>query len=178
MCKFGQIQINPESLNIENLHYIPSILKCFNKYSKYLHDDFTSNDGIEYILHSIPYLWAVCDYNNNFMGFVSLDNFTGNKYKSFCAELTTCFHPKAWGVFTRYSAKIFLKKCFDQFGLYKIKALIFPDNYRVKTLLKSAGFEYETTLPKDTVRNNKLQDIEVYSIYRSYYYKNEVNNYD
>ena len=178
MCKFKQIYINPKSLNIENLHYIPKILQCYKKYSKYLHDDFTTDEGIDYIMYSIPYLWAICDFEENFMGFVSLDNFTGNGYQNFCAELTTCFHHIAWGNFTRYSAKIFLKKCFDDFGLYKIKALTFPDNHRVKNLLKSAGFEYETTLPKDTVRNGKLQDIEVYSIYRNYYYKDEVNYYD
>ena len=68
------------------------------------------------------------------------------------------------------SAKIFLKKCFDEFGLYKIKSQIFPDNFRIKTLLKYSGFEHEATLPKETIRARKPQDIEIYSLYRKYYY--------
>ena len=172
MCMF--LQINP----FQNLHYIPKILQCYKKYSKYLHDDFSTNDGIEFILYSMPYLWAVCDTRKNFMGFVSLDNFTGNSSKFFCADITTCFNKEAWGSFTKYSAKFFLKKCFDKFGFYKIRAEIFPDNNRVKTLLKSAGFNYEATLPNETLRNGKLQNIDVYSVTRDYYYKKEVNYYE
>jgi RimJ/RimL family protein N-acetyltransferase len=174
MCLFLQIKY----LSLKNLHYIKEILLCYKKYSKYLHDDFMTNDGIEYVMYSIPYLWVICDINKNFMGFASLDNFVGNASSNFSAEITTCFHRRAWGIFTKYSAKLFLKKCFDEFGLYKIKAQIFPDNFRVISLLKSAGFEYETTLPSDTLRNGKLQDIDIYSIKRSYYYKNEENYYD
>ena len=105
------------------------------------------------------------------MGFVFLDNFVGNKEQMFSAEITTCFDKKAWGNFTRYCAKFFLKMCFDNFGLYKIKAQIYPDNFRVRNFLKSCGFEYETTLKNETLRAGKPQDIEVYALYRSYYYK-------
>ena len=105
------------------------------------------------------------------MGFVFLDNFIGNDKKLYSAEITTCFDKKAWGSFTRYSAKIFLKKAFDEFGLYKIKAQIYPDNFRVRNYLKDCGFQYETTLKNETVRLGKPQDIEVYGLYRSYYYK-------
>ena len=174
MCKFLQIKC----ISLKNLHYISEILKCYKKYSKYLHDDFVTNEGIEYVLYSMPYLWAVCDFSGNFMGFVSLDNFIGNGFSNFSAEITTCFHRRAWGSFTKYSAKFFLKKCFDEFKLYKIKAQVFPDNFRVISLLKSAGFEYETTLPSETLRSGKLQDIDVYSIKKSYYYNNEENYYD
>ena len=174
MCMFLQIK----QLSFKNLHYIEEIISCYKKYSKYLHDDFTTNDGIEYVVYSIPYLWVINDIHGNFMGFVSLDNFLENESSSFSAEITTCFHRRAWGSFTKYSAKIFLKKCFDELGLYKIKAQVFPDNYRVISLLKSAGFEYETTLPSETLRNGKLQNIDIYSVKRSYYYKNEENYYD
>lgn len=169
MCVFKQIKTIPD----ENFCYIPEILKCFNKFSKFLHDDFTKNDGVAYITNALPYLWTICDVKNHFMGFVILDNFTGNYNQKFSAEISVCFHPKAWGSYTRYCAKIFLKKCFDEFGLYKIKAQIFPDNYRVKRLLKSAGFKPEAIIPNETVRNGKVQNIEMYAIYRNYYYKNE-----
>ena len=104
------------------------------------------------------------------------ENFVGNGETAFSAELTTCFEREAWGSFTRYCAKIFLKKCFDEIGLHKIRASIYPDNFRVSTLLKSAGFVYEATLPQETMRGGKLQDIDVYALYRDYYYKNEVKN--
>jgi RimJ/RimL family protein N-acetyltransferase len=103
------------------------------------------------------------------MGFVFLDNFVGGEKYLYSAELTTCFDKKAWGDFTRYCAKIFLKKCFDKFGFYKIKAQIYPDNFRVKNLLKDAGFEYESTLYNETLRVGNPQDIAVYALYRTYY---------
>ncbi|MDE6137953.1 MAG: GNAT family N-acetyltransferase [Candidatus Gastranaerophilales bacterium] len=165
MCKFIQI-LSPSSL----LHYIPFVERCFRKYSKYFQDDFIQNNCLN--LESIcPNFWIILDYSNNFMGFVYLDNFIGSNEKLFSAELTTCFDKKAWGIYTRYSAKIFLKKCFDEFGLFKIKAQIYPDNFRIRNLLKDCGFEYESTLKNETLRNGKPQDIEVYSLYRDYYYK-------
>jgi RimJ/RimL family protein N-acetyltransferase len=53
--------------------------------------------------------------------------------------------------------------------LFKIKAQIYPDNFRVKNLLKDAGFNYESTLINETLRAGKLQNIEVYSLYKTYY---------
>lgn len=175
MCKFHQIIYNPRLNLFHNLHYIPEIKACYLKYAKYLHDDYANEDFYTYLEETSPCIWAITDYHNQFMGFVSLDNFTGSKTQNYSAEVLTCFEKKAWGNFTRYSAKFFFKKCFDEFGFYKIKALIYPDNHRISTLLKFAGFQYETTLPKETVRLGKLQDIDQYSIYRTYYYK-EVNN--
>lgn len=172
MCRFKQLILNPLC---SNLHYIPDIISCYNKYAGYLQDDYAKNYGTD-IFNSCPNFWVVTNFSDEFMGFVFLDNFTGNGKTNFSAEITVCFDKKAWGNFIRYSAKFFLKKCFDTFGFYKIKALIFPDNFRVKTLLKQSGFEYETTLPDETLRNGKTQNIEIYSIKRTYYYKNEVNN--
>ena len=47
----------------------------------------------------------------------------------------------------------------------KIKALVYPENFRVKTLLKLTGFEKEALLKNETLRKGKLQDIEVYSLF-------------
>ena len=168
MCKFLKVKDSFKLLSL--LHYIPSVEKCYRKYSKYFQDDFSKDTGLS--LNGIyPNFWIILDYSDNFMGFVFLDNFVGIRGNLFSAELTTCFDRKAWGSFTRYSAKIFLKKCFDEFGLFKIKAQIYPDNFRIRNLLKDCGFEYESTLKNETLRNGKPQDIEVYSLYRNYYYK-------
>lgn len=157
-----------------NLQYIPNIKNCIRSYYKFLIDDFSKNcisDIYSFVESISPYFWVITDYDDTFMGFVFLDNFTGNENKLYSAELTTCFERGAWGVFTRFAAKIFLKKCFDELGLVKIKAQIYPDNFRVKTLLKSSGFTYETTLLNETLRLGKPQNIDIYAIYRDYYYK-------
>lgn len=173
MCKFRRLVFNTLSGSSLDLHYIPLIQKCWAKYSKYIQDDFSSLEDNNSILHLFDNVmfWVVLDYEENFMGFVFLDNFVGNKNKLYSAEITTCFDKKAWGSFTRYSAKFFLKMCFDELGLYKIRAQIYPDNFRVKNFLKDCGFIYESTLKNETLRGGKPQDIEIYALYRSYYYK-------
>jgi RimJ/RimL family protein N-acetyltransferase len=42
--------------------------------------------------------------------------------------------------------------------------LRFCPNFKVKTLLKKSGFKKEAILKAETIKNAKLQDIEVYSI--------------
>ena len=174
MAEFLQISHKP-SISRTFLRSFIRILNCFRKYSKYLCDDFAP-DAYEFIISKIPYLWAIYTEDDKFAGFVFLDNFVGNGQTVFSAELTTCFEREAWGNFTKNCAKFFLKKCFQELGLHKIRASIYPDNFRVSTLLKSAGFVYEATLPQETIRNGKVQDIDVYALYKSYYYKNEVKN--
>lgn len=166
MCKF--IQLTTNNL-FTNLHYIPLIWENYTKYFKYLQDDFSDNDIniLSLVEKTVPYFWIIIDNKNQYMGFVFLDNFVGNNNALYSAELTTCFEKHAWGDFTKYSAKIFLEKCFKDFGFKKIKALIFPDNFRVKTLLKVSGFNYETTLKSETLRGGKPQDIEIYSLYKT-----------
>ena len=167
MCKFVQVIYKP-SLNLFlNLHYIPDIQRCYSQYSKYLQDDFAKfNENIcFYLEQTFPFFWVVLDNNDDFMGFVALENPCGDEKTLYCAELLTCLDKKAWGSFSRYGAKVFLKKCFEELGIYKIKALVFPDNFRVSTLLKTSGFRYETTLKAETLRMGKPQDIDVYAVY-------------
>ncbi len=166
MCKFIQLTSSDD----QPLHCIPMVEKLFIKYFRYIQDDFSCVDDIKkYIYSTAPFFWIILDYEDNFMGFVYLDNIVGNSDSIYSAELTTAFVPEAWGDFTRYSAKIFLKKCFDEFGLQKITANIYPENFRVKNLLKDAGFVYESTLKNATLRFGKMQDIDIYALYRNYY---------
>lgn len=175
MCKFVNLIKKSGTIDSPILHYVPLIEKCWLKYSKYIQDDFsflTNETSIRNFILRNPFFWVILDYEEHFMGFVFLDNFIGSKNKLYSAEITTCFDKKAWGNFTRYSAKFFLKMCFDTLGLYKIKAQIYPDNFRVKKFLKDCGFVYESTLKNETLRTGKLQDIEIFALYKSYYYKN------
>lgn len=173
MCRFINITQN----NFwQNLDLIVGANKCYKKYYKYFQDDFAplSQDIFDFIKKYMPYFWVAQEIKTrNFMGFLALDNFIGDGQKLYSAEITVCFDKKAWGSFTRYCGKLFLKKCFDELGLQKIKAVIYSDNFRVRPILKSSGFRYEATLLSETLRNGIAQDIEIYSIYRTYFYKNE-----
>lgn len=164
MCKFVQIKK-------EHIKYIEPLYK---KFRCYLEDDYSEDTLAGVINRTAPFFWSIFTHiDNQFAGFVYLDNIIGSKKHLHSAELTTCFHPDFWGDFSKYAAKIFLKKCFDEFGLTKIKGLIYPQNYRVKNLLKSSGFEKEAELKAETMRSGKLQNIEIYSLFKTYY---EVKN--
>ncbi len=166
MCKF--VHISPQ--------YIESVNHLYNKYIKYLEDDYNEDTLAGLICRTNPFFWVILTSDSSFAGFVYLENITGNRKKLHSAELTTCFHPKFWGVFSKYCAKIFLKKCFDELGLEKIKALVYPQNFRVKTLLKNSGFVKEAELKNETLKNGKPQSIEVYSLFKNYYEVNENEN--
>lgn len=157
----------PKFLNpFEKPAYFEQALFLYMKYSKFLDDDYAQN-GL-----------SICDYFFNLVkkslffvivedefvsGFVYLDNFTGNDEKLHSAEITTCFDKRFWGDYTKMCGRMFLDYCFEIYKFEKIKALVYPENFRVKTLLKSIGFEKEALLKGETLRNNKLQDIEVYA---------------
>lgn len=176
MCKFIRIESYREfSKNEKFPEYIENIKTLYQKYSKFLSDDFSPflNCNIADFIQALsPYFWVITDRNNRFAGFVYLDNFTGNNEKLYSAEVSVCFAKKRRGAYVRYCAKFFFKMCFDVFGLRKIKAQIYPQNFTVRKLLKDCGFQYESRLISETLRNGKPQDIEVYSLYRTYYYKN------
>ena len=138
------------------------------RYSKFLEDDY-AYDGLpvniyfeNLIKRTFPFFFIIVE-QNEVAGFVYLDNFIGNSKRLHCAELVTCFFKKYWGDYTKICARIFLNYCFDVLGLKKIKALVYPENVRISSLLKCAGFEKEAILKSETLRNNKLQDIFVYS---------------
>lgn len=146
--------------------YFEQALFLYIKYSKFLDDDYAQNGlSIYDYFYSLvnKTLFFVIVEDDIVSGFVYLDNFTGDSNNLHSAELTTCFDRRFWGNYTRICAKIFLDYCFNTYGFKKIKALVYPQNFRVKTLLKSAGFEKEALLKNETMRNNNLQDIEIYS---------------
>lgn len=168
MCKFKKLIIKPKEQIYRNLEYIPEIIALFKKYKTYLIDDyaqpFGTEDIIKYICNINPYFWIITDKLDNFAGFAYLDNWTGNAKHSHCAEVTTCFKKDYWGAFTKICSKKFIKYCFKKYKLKKLKACIFPENKRVIRILKLSGFKKEATLKSETLRNGKLQDIEIYSI--------------
>ena len=154
MIKFQQI----------NSLYLPLCNRLYSKYITFLEDDYNEDTLADIVSRVYPFFWIILS-NKTFAGFVYLDNIIGNQNKMHSAELTTCVDPRFWGDFTKQGAKIFLEKCFKEFQFTKIKALIYPQNQRVKTLLKTSGFVKEATLKSETLRRGCLQDIEIYSLF-------------
>ena len=146
-------------------HY-PEANHLYTRFMHYLEDDFSEDTLAGIINRTYPFFHIILS-DTVFAGFVYLDNITGSTKQMHSAEIVTCVHPKFWGNFTKKCADIYIKKCFEEFGLKKIKVLVYPDNFRIKGLLKHAGFEKEALLKSETIRSGKEQDIEVYSIIRS-----------
>ena len=158
----------PKFLNpFEKPAYFEQALFLYAKYAKFLEDDFARDNKsfLDYFFElAQKTLFFVIVENDIVSGFIYLDNFVGDSQKLYCAEVTTCFDKRFWGDCTKQCCKSFVQKCFYDFGLKKIKALVYPENFRVKTLLKHVGFEKEALLKCETLRNGKPQDIEIYSI--------------
>ncbi|MDD3436152.1 MAG: GNAT family protein [Candidatus Gastranaerophilales bacterium] len=172
MNKFTKIIISRKGNIFRNIHYLPKILCLYEKFSRYLHDDYffeSSNNFVDKIIDLIentsPFFWVIIDKNTGkFAGFAFLENRVGNRENFHSAEITTCFEPQFWGEYTKMCAKKFVKYCFKKYKLKKLKAHIFPQNQRVKAILKQTGFKKEAVLKAETVKNGELQDVEVYSI--------------
>ncbi len=162
MCKF--VRFKPE--------YLDFVSCLYNKFKKYLEDDYNEDTLAGLLERTEPFFWVILS-DTSPAGFVYLENLIGSSQRLHSAEVTTCIHPGYWGSFSSYCAKIFFKKCFDEFGFQKIKALVYPQNHRVKTLLKNSGFTKEAELVSETMREGKLQNIEVHSLFRNYYEVNE-----
>ena len=168
----------PKFINsFENPAYFEQALFLYAKYSKYLDDDYAQNELsiCEYFKRLInktyPYFYLIIE-NDEVAGLVYLDNFIGDSANLHSAELTTCMNPKYWGDYTKICAILFMDYCFNTCGFKKIKACVYPQNYRVKALLKFAGFKKEGLLKGETLRNGQLQDIEVYGCLK------KENNYE
>lgn len=171
MNRFRQVFLNFNKQVFINTENLSDLFFLYLKYSKYLDDDFACDEKpiYRYFLENIeklsPYFWIITDEKTNqSAGFVYLDKLTGNSKTIHSAEVSACFFKKFWGDFTYDTAKKFFNLCFNTLGLKKVKALIYPQNFRVKTLLKKCGFQKEGYLKSETVCCGKLQDIEVYSL--------------
>ena len=149
--------------------HLPRLFFLYKRYEKYLHDDYTEKMNFkQFITLAVNnrFFWLITEeLSGNPAGFVYLDNITGNDTSLYSAEITTCFEKSYWGEKTHICAMEFFELIFKKFGFYKIRAQIYPQNFRVKTLLQKCGFIKECTLKNETMLNGKLQDIELYALF-------------
>lgn len=172
MAQFIKIIIDRKKGEYRNIQHLPRIITLYERFSRYLHDDYflenqpSSVDAvIDLVEKASPFFWAIFDKKSSrFAGFVFLDNWVGCKNNMHSAEVTTCFDPAFWGKYTKFCAKKFIKFCFKKYKLKKLKAYVFPQNFKVRTLLKLVGFKKEAVLKSETFKNGVLQDVEVFSI--------------
>ena len=125
MCKFIRIKSYKALQNNEKYSkYIEKINELYQKYSQFLFDDFfvtSSNKSENFITIFVPYFWIITDRNDNFAGFVFLDDFVGNGNKFFSAEVSVCFEKKYWGSFVRYCSKFLMFSVFTKLRLNFIR---------------------------------------------------------
>jgi len=172
MNKFIKIIINRKRKEFRNIQYLPQIISLYESFSRYLHDDYfllkqkSSVDAvIDLVEKTSPFFWIIVDKKTDkFAGFVFLDNLVGTRDNLHSAEITTSFESAFWGKYTKSCAGKFIKYCFKKYKFKKLKAYVFPQNTKVKMLLKKTGFKKEAVLKAETLKNGELQDIEVYSI--------------
>ncbi len=168
MIKFLKVNINRKEKKYKNLQFLEEIYYLYQKHYRYLSDDYATYESlldevINIIEQATPFFWVILS-DENFAGFVFLENLIGNKNKLHSAQITTAFKQEFWGDFTKKSAKKFIRYCFKKLNLKKLKALVFKENLKTTKILKTAGFKLEAELKAETLKNGKLQDIKVYSI--------------
>ena len=122
--------------------------------------------------HKHPYLedniinYKIDSYVKTKGNVVYLENIIGNDKHLHSAEVVTAFERKFWGKDTKICARKFVMYCFKKLKLKKLKALVFKENFRTESILKACGMTFEALLKAETLKNNKLQDIKIYSIIR------------
>ena len=172
MIKFAKVIINKNTNEYRNLHFLPDIYKLMVKYERFMFDDYfnkedLTDDLINLVENSGRFFWVIIDgKTNEFMGFAYFDNFIGCENNFHSAELNTCFCRKYWGNPVREAGRKFIKYCFKKYKFKKIKAVVFRENSAVKGLLRYLGFKKEAFLKNETLKNNQLQDVEIYSALR------------
>lgn len=170
MIKFKKVKIDIKNKNFKNINYLENIFNLTKKYKNYLNDDYSQNSDlfeqiITLITQTSPFFWVILS-NKDFAGFVYLENIIGNNKQLHSAEIVTAFERKFWGKFTKLCAKKFIMYCFKKLKFKKLKALVYMENFRTEGILKACGMALEATLKAETLRNNKLQDIKIYSTIR------------
>lgn len=166
---FKRLMINQNPEISENTGYLAQISELYGKYIENLEDDFSPLRSdlqrlTDFVQRVSPHFYVVTS-ENDFCGFLTLENIVGNHKYIHSAEVAICMKQKYWGKMALFIAKIFKQYCFKILKITKLKALIYPQNSLVKRLLKKCGFKKEALLKSETIKNNKPQDIEIYVLF-------------
>jgi [ribosomal protein S5]-alanine N-acetyltransferase len=100
-----------------------------------------------------------------FIGTLGLNNLNlANKR----AEIGYEIHPNYWrNGFTSEAVKEVLRYSFQELGLYRIGAVVYPENIASSSLLKKLGFKEEGLLRGYIYQKNRSNDALVFSLLRT-----------
>jgi hypothetical protein len=160
-----------------NIKYFQDVLKLINKHKNNLLDDYlpsTPEGVIELIDSLFPWFFIVLK-NDRFLGFFYCHNWYGNKDKLHSCYLTAASTKEAYGKDTRKALTLFCNYLYDAIGIIKIKAEVCKNNRLCINILENTRFKKEGYLKSNTMINNQLQDMLVYSKVNPRYLKN-INN--
>jgi RimJ/RimL family protein N-acetyltransferase len=168
MKRFRNLYINRAANEFCNTQYLSQAACLYSRWRKFLEDDYTTGNFVDMVERISPFFWVIVDDGSAFAGgrvagFVYLENVSGDHEGLYKAEVNACFARDYWGDYVRESAERFFDYCFNTLGFRKLKALIYPQNFRVKNILQRSGFEKEGTLRAETLKNGKPQDVSVYA---------------
>ena len=162
--------IKPFFVNISDnysYNFIFEFIKLLKKYKHRLFDDGNSFKDIkslyDFILSLNGFLWFVIDpVKFKLAGFIFFDGWWGNGYG---ADITACFDKSYFGQFVRETGKAIIPYIFKTYNIKKLSAQVYSTNVVSTKLLYDLGFEYEGTLKKHTIVNNKQVDILFFSMF-------------
>ena len=147
---------------------LPRIRELLQKYRNVLTDDYCSESFDEFLTRVQPHLYAGF-MDGEFLGFVYLTDWRGGKNDYHSCTMTVCIEKKYWGKVSKEISKLFIRKVFEHYGLFKLKALVFEHNRNAGNFLLSLGFKKEALLRGETVKNGKPVNMFVYSVFKEDY---------
>lgn len=163
MYKFLPIKFDPVKKEFKNRCLVLPVLCLLEEFKENLFDDYMDNSFIELINRVFPHFYACVDENNNFIGFVYLDEWRGNKEKLHSCTLSMCAKKEFWGSKARDAGKFFINHIFETYKIHKLKAEVFSFNKPVMHYLNSIGFKRESVLKQESFKNSKPVDIVVFT---------------
>lgn len=147
---------------------LPRIKILLSKYKNVLSDDYSSECFDDFLKEVVPHLYVGLK-DREFVGFVYLSDWRGNRDKLHSCTMTVCIEKKFWGKTAREISRAFIGRIFKSYGLYKLKAEVFEHNKNVGNFLLSLGFKKEALLEGETFKNGKLINLVIYSVFNRNY---------
>ncbi len=125
----------------------------------------------EIIEEHLPYFWLFYDtVTGEILGFCYFYDVVPRKGRIHSAFASICFKKEAFGPRAYVGAKRLLGHMFRVLKVFKIKAECFSDNILIPNFLMRLGFEHEATLKSEAVVQNRLKNIEIWSIFNGEIY--------
>jgi [ribosomal protein S5]-alanine N-acetyltransferase len=163
--------------HIESLYEVLSLEEVTKYYGT---DPFTSHGEAIKLIDLFQKLYfekrgirwgIVLKHNYKLIGTLGLNNLQLNNKR---AEIGYEIHPQYWrNGFTTEAIKEVLRYGYEELDLFRIGAVVYPENEASLNLLNKFGFSNEGLLRSYMYQNNQLYDTYVLSLLRTEWNKNQ-----